>query len=169
MCDDAGERGSPPGIPSTVAAHYELQALHADRKASHTISRHNAVAAVDGGSFLQGPDNLSLSDQKDDAASPQALTPVMSRAPLLLRSSPAHGTGSYGVLPVGSPDTNSDAESDQLARHDPRKTISKANRYGHRSDPTAARSEVSVSLRKVNINPALSPDLMLISCQPLEF
>jgi OPT family oligopeptide transporter len=45
------------------------------------------------------------------------LAGLMSKAPLLLRSAPGFGTGSYGAVPVGSSGDSSDEENNEDVRH----------------------------------------------------
>ncbi|TVY93592.1 Glutathione transporter [Lachnellula willkommii] len=49
------------------------------------------------------------------------LVGLMSKAPLLLRSSPGFGTGSYGALPVGASTDNSEEEEEDVGRQKKRR------------------------------------------------
>lgn len=51
----------------------------------------------------------------------QKLLALMSKAPLLLRSAPGFGTGSYGGVPAGASTDNSDNEDDDVQRRNRRK------------------------------------------------
>ncbi|XP_014556184.1 hypothetical protein COCVIDRAFT_100543 [Bipolaris victoriae FI3] len=79
-------------VPATVTVSVELQVLPAKATLLHT-------------SQSSSDDDLDLPAERSHN-SPQSLTKTMSRVPLLVRSSPAQGTGSYGVLPIlsSSPD-----------------------------------------------------------------
>jgi OPT family oligopeptide transporter len=67
-------------------------------------------------------------DEVADTNSPfinplRKLAGLMSKAPLLLRSSPGFGTGSYGAAPIGASTENSDEEdADDVRRRDKRRT-----------------------------------------------
>ncbi|ESZ93364.1 hypothetical protein SBOR_6241 [Sclerotinia borealis F-4128] len=56
----------------------------------------------------------------------QRINRLMSKTPLLLRSAPGFGTGSYGAAPVGASTENSEDEEDRLVRREKRKKSSSA-------------------------------------------
>ena len=59
----------------------------------------------------------------------QRFVGLMSKAPLLLRSSPGFGTGSYGALPIGASRETSDEEDTEDVRRIPKKTKPSGLRY----------------------------------------
>lgn len=63
---------------------------------------------------------------------------LMSKVPLLLRSAPGFGTGSYGAVPVGSINTSSDEESDTQSCRRTRKEY--PSRLRHQISVSSARS-----------------------------
>jgi OPT family oligopeptide transporter len=81
-----------------------------------------------------------LQDSADDEAADSSvpfvnpfrqLGRLMSKAPLLLRSSPGFGTGSYGAVPIGASTDNSDEEdADDVRRRDRRRAKNSGLRNG---------------------------------------
>jgi hypothetical protein len=73
----------------------------------------------------------------------QKFVELMSKAPLLLRSSPGFGTGSYGAVPIGASTENSDEEdNDDVRRRNRRK---KASGLRHAMSSGTVRSKSSRS------------------------
>src|SRR6266536_4008408 len=61
-------------------------------------------------------------DNPQDIGLFQRFVGLMSKAPLLLQSSPGFGTGSYGAVPIGASTENSDEEdNDDVRRRNRRK------------------------------------------------
>lgn len=76
----------------------------------------------------------------------QKIHRLMSKTPLLLRSAPGFGTGSYGAAPVGASTENSEEEEDNLRRREKRKKSSSALRSLRNSSSAATfRSTKSIS------------------------
>ncbi|RDL31333.1 Uncharacterized protein BP5553_09542 [Venustampulla echinocandica] len=81
----------------------------------------------------------------------QSIWGLMSKAPLLLRSSPGFGTGSYGAVPIEATAGLSDEELDHITERHRRKTKSSGLRNGH----TTGTHQPSNSS---TLGPVLSPD-----------
>ncbi|RAL66798.1 hypothetical protein DID88_007581 [Monilinia fructigena] len=82
----------------------------------------------------------------------------MSKTPLLLRTAPGFGTGSYGAAPVGASTENSEEEDDHLIRKEKRKKSSSALRT-LRNSSSAATFKSSRS----NSGPSSSANLGTVS------
>ncbi|KAJ8067900.1 hypothetical protein OCU04_003485 [Sclerotinia nivalis] len=67
----------------------------------------------------------------------QRIHRLMSKTPLLLRSAPGFGTGSYGAAPVGASTENSEEEDEHLVRREKRKKSSSALRNLRNSSSAA--------------------------------
>lgn len=102
--------------------------------------------------------NSSSDDDAEQEKTEPYLNPLnrflglMSKAPLLLRSAPGFGTGSYGAVPVGASTDNSEEENEEIIRRQKRKkgsglrnaissgTIKSAGSNGERNKTTRRRS-----------------------------
>jgi hypothetical protein len=72
-----------------------------------------------------GDDDAETNNYAQNLNPFQRLVGLMSKAPLLLRSSPGFGTGSYGAAPVGASTENSDEEDiDDVRRRNKRRKAS---------------------------------------------
>ncbi|TVY84258.1 Glutathione transporter, partial [Lachnellula suecica] len=86
-------------------------------------------------SLLRKHQDDSDDDESADAAPFAFINPIrtfaglMSKAPLLLRSAPGFGTGSYGAAPIGASTDGSEDEDDDVRRRDRRR----ANKSGLRN------------------------------------
>ena len=91
-----------------------------------------------------GPDDGPQSEEQETCAD-LPLNQSMSRAPLLVRSSPAQGTGSYGGLPILSLSSSPDDDDDHVTS--PR--VSRSRRKGksklRQSEPAASQSRTSLN------------------------
>lgn len=91
---------------------------------------------------------LSLGDKAPRSLFDRVLA-FMSRAPLLIRSSPAQGTGSYGAVPITHLDTDSDDDVlDDVRRRDKRKDNGKATARNGRHGSSASRSTAGLQKSK---------------------
>jgi hypothetical protein len=106
---------------------YELQPL-SDKAAPARFSPHDDCPVP--------PQRPELLTEIDD--------PAMSRAPLLVRSSPAQGTGSYGGLPVLSVSSSPD-ESDHHVTTFPRRSKRKGKSKLRNSEPSMRRTYIESS------------------------
>lgn len=145
---------------SALPGSYELQAL-ADKAAPARFSPHDA-------SSVPSPPSESLTEADD---------PAMSRAPLLVRSSPAQGTGSYGGVPVLSVSSSPDDPDDhvtsflqrakkkgktKLRNSEPsmRRTYIESSNHGSvRSDPASTASARRRTPRDANSGESLDEAL----------
>ena len=74
---------------------------------------------------------------------------LMSKVPLLLRSAPGFGTGSYGAVPVSdSTDGSDEEENDDIRRRDKRKGSPLKNAFSADSDQGTVRSNLSAGRRR---------------------
>lgn len=80
----------------------------------------------------------NLADDNTDSLNIfQRIHRLMSKTPLLLRSAPGFGTGSYSAAPVGASTENSEEEEDELMRKEKRKKSSSALRNLRNSSSAA--------------------------------
>ncbi|KAB8299050.1 hypothetical protein EYC80_001177 [Monilinia laxa] len=80
----------------------------------------------------------NLADDSSDSTNIfQRIHRLMSKTPLLLRTAPGFGTGSYGAAPVGASTENSEEEDDHLIRKEKRKKSSSALRNLRNSSSAA--------------------------------
>lgn len=110
----------PSSFSSRVLRQHDDEDLDLDPESDSALLRRHRESSVD------SDDNASAETR--DTASTRQLNPLqrllglMSKAPLLLRSAPGFGTGSYGGVPVGASTENSDEEdNDDVRRRDRRR------------------------------------------------
>lgn len=113
------------------AGSYELHPLPlADKTAPARFSPHD--------------DSTLSSRPPESPPAPASDEPAMSRAPLLVRSSPAQGTGSYGGLPVLSVSSSPDDSDDHVTRF-MRRGKKKGKSKLRNSEPSARRTLTETS------------------------
>lgn len=129
----SASQGDAPAAPPAQSGSYELQPLP-DKSNSPPVrpSPHD------------DPDDLHASDAPELFAPSPDNRRRMSRTPLLVRSSPAQGTGSYGGLPVLSVSSSPDSD-DHVTGFRPSKRKKGKSKLRH-SDSPNRRSFVESSL-----------------------